>query len=130
MKPDNLELARKVFAASLAGDTDAMAALCTDTIQIRQNGGPTTDLASIQRLARAIRRVAPDLRYENTVTAETPHGFVEEHDVCVTLPDGTALRFPACIVATVENGRIATMHEYFDTGEVAPLSLAMARPAN
>ena len=127
---ENTEMAEKFFAASSSGDTDAMSALCAPDLVVRQNGGSEMPFASVARLAKAIRRVAPDFRYENPIRADTGNGFVEEHDVTGTLPDGTTFRLAVCVVATVANGKIATMHEYLDTGEAQLLMAALARPAN
>jgi len=61
----------------------------------------------------AVRHLcAPDL--ENPIRSETSNGFVEEHDVCGTLPDGTKLRFSACVVATVSESKITQLREYFE----------------
>ena len=124
----NTTLAESFFAASAAGDAAAMAALCSEDIAVRQNGGPTLGLAALTGLARAVKRVAPDFRYENPVRADTGLGFVEEHDVCGTLANGTAFRVAVCVVATVAGGRITSMHEYLDTAEAKPLLDALSAP--
>lgn len=127
---DNLDIATTFFAASSSGDTDAMNALCAEDLVVRQNGGAEMPFAAVARLAKAIRRVAPDFRYENAIRGDTGNGFVEEHDVAGTLPDGTTFRMAVCVVATVLNGKITTMHEYLDTAEAKPLMEALARRAN
>jgi len=38
------------------------------------------------------------------------------------LPDGTELRFTACVVATVNEGKITQLREYFDSAAVASLA--------
>ena len=124
----NTSLAESFFAASAAGDAAAMAALCADDIAVRQNSGPILGVAAVTGLARAVKRAAPDFRYENPVRSDTGGGFVEEHDVCGTLADGTSFRVAVCVVATVGGGRITSMHEYLDTAEAKPLFDALSRP--
>ncbi len=51
-----------------------------------------------------------------------PGGFLQEHVLHGTAPDGTAVAMPACIIATVGDARISRMHEYLDPAGVAALS--------
>lgn len=124
----NLELAQRFFAASSAGDTEAMASLCADDIVVRQNGGDALGLKALLRFAAAVKAAAPDFRYESPVRYDTGHGFVEEHDVCGTVPGGTSFQVAVCVVATTKDGKIATMNEYLDTGAARPLMEALTRP--
>src|SRR5512143_3742868 len=94
----NTTLAESFFAASAAGDATAMASLCSEDVAVRQNGGPTLGMAALTGLARAVTRVALDFRYENPVRCDTGVGFVEEHDVCGTLADGSTFRVAVCVV--------------------------------
>lgn len=73
----------------------------------------------------AVSGVVPDFRYEDRVVTGTDEGFVEEHMVCGTLPDGSALRLPACVVAEVRDGRIVRLREYLDTAAAAGLLQAL-----
>ncbi|MEO8538601.1 MAG: nuclear transport factor 2 family protein [bacterium] len=122
------EIAERFFTASAAGDPSAMTALCDPAVQVRQNSGATMGVTALTGLARAVKRAAPDFRYENALRSDTGTGFVEEHDVCGTLADGSTFRMAVCVVATVADGKITSMHEYLDTAEAAPLMAAMARP--
>lgn len=124
----NLELAQRFFAASSAGNTEAMAALCSDRILVQQNGGDALGLTALLGFAAAVKAAAPDFRYENAIRYDTGTGFVEEHDVRGTVKDGSAFKVAVCVVATVEDGRIATMHEYLDTAAARPLVEALSRP--
>lgn len=127
---ESTDLAQRFFAAASSGDEASLREVCVDGLVVRQNGGAEMPFAAVARLAKAIRRVAPDFRYENAIRADTGNGFVEEHDVAGTLPDGTTFRMAVCVVATVSNGKIATMHEYLDTADAAPLMAALTRRAN
>jgi ketosteroid isomerase-like protein len=124
----NSTVARQFFEASSAANLEAMAALCAPDVRVRQNSGPVGGVTALLGLAKAVKRVAPDFRYENAVRSDTGVGFVEEHDVCGTLSDGTAFRLAVCVVATVANGKITSMHEYLDTAGAAPLLAALSVP--
>lgn len=124
----NVELAEQFFAASSAGDATAMAAVCAPDIVVRQNGAAPLGLNGLLRFAAAVKAAAPDFRYENPVRYDTGAGFVEEHDVCGTVADGTAFRLAVCVVATVAEGKITSMHEYLDTAGARPLLAALSRP--
>ena len=78
-------------------------------------------LAIVSALVAAI----PDFRIENAVRSDTLAGFVEEHDLRGTLPDGTVYHLAVCVVASVQGGKIVAVHEYFDTAAAAGLFKAM-----
>ncbi len=124
----NLDLAQQFFAASAAGNTEAMAALCAPDIVVRQNGGEPLGLKALLRFAAAVKAAAPDFRYENPGRYDMGEGFVEEHSVRGTAPDGTTFTIAVCVVATVSNGKISSMNEYLDTAAARPLMEALARP--
>jgi len=93
---DNAEIAKQLFAA-LAGQDEA-----------------------------AVRRAVKDFRYEDAVRSTTETGFVEEHAVRGTLPDGTALELAVCVVATVKDGRVTDVREYLDSAASIGLAAALS----
>lgn len=120
------DLAERFFAAVTAGDTAAVKALCAPDVSTWQNtSGPST-LDGLVAFINAVRRVAPDMHYEKAVRVATETGFVEEHDFCATLTDGTAIRIPACVVGTVSAGLITGMREYVDGSGAGPLIKALS----
>ena len=122
----NDDIAEALFDAFEAGDADAARALCSKSRTASRNGGPAMDLESLLAFSTLVKRVIPDFHYENARRAITGDGFVEEHDVCGTLPDGSDLRVAACIVAEVRDGKVSDVREYIDT--VAAAGLADALP--
>lgn len=46
-------------------------------------------------------------------------GFVQQHRIEVTRPDGFVGKMDVCFVAYVRDGRISRIYEYFDTGRIA-----------
>jgi len=119
------DIARTFFVATAAGDKAAIRSLCSADLKASQNGAPPMDVDALARFAAAVKRVVPDFRYENAVRAETPTGFVEEHDVCGTLPDGTRMHVAVCVVADVSDGRITALREYLDSAAAAGLINAL-----
>jgi ketosteroid isomerase-like protein len=122
----NADLAIKFFEASSKGDEAALRALCDPGLEVRQNGGPNLGFDALLGLSNSVRRVAPDFRYENAIRVATDDGWVEEHDACGTVPDGTTFRIAACVVATVKDGNITSMHEYLDSAAARPLIKALS----
>jgi ketosteroid isomerase-like protein len=45
----------------------------------------------------------------------TPTGFVQQHTLLVTLPDGRRIRDLCCCLCKVEDGRISRMDAYHDS---------------
>jgi len=119
---NSVKLAEELFRAFADGDDDAVRHLCAPDLQAIQNGGAPMNLPTLLVFSAAVRSVVKDFRYENPIRSETSNGFVEEHDVCGTLPDGTKLRFSACVVATVSESKITQLREYFDSASVASLA--------
>lgn len=119
------EIARRFFVATAAGDAQAIKSVCSTDLTASQNGGPPMGVDALAKFAAAVHRRVPDFRYENAVRAATASGFVEEHDVCGTLPDGSHMRFAVCVVADVRDGVIHALREYADTVAAAGLLNAL-----
>ncbi len=64
----------------------------------------------------------PDMHYDEIRRQPTPTGFVQQHVLRGTAPDGTAVELPACLIVTIEGGRITRLDEYLDTKDAAALS--------
>ena len=121
------DIAASLFQAFIDGDKETARGLLAEDFEGIQNGGPPMDRATLLKFAAAFRSVVQGYRYENAVCSATPTGFVEEHDVCGTLPDGTELRIPACVVAEVSDGRITRLREYLDTAKAAAVMKALGQ---
>ncbi|BDI61587.1 nuclear transport factor 2 family protein [Qipengyuania nanhaisediminis] len=123
---ENVAIGRKLFDAFASGDLDTARALCAEGFRGQQNGGKAMDVASLLRFTAAVRAAVPDFRYEDALCEPTPTGFVEEHVVRGTLPDGSALAIHACVVGEVQGGRITALREYLDSGAAAGLIAALS----
>jgi ketosteroid isomerase-like protein len=111
---NHAELCRQLFTGLAADDKAATEAACAATLKATQNGAPAMGLADLQAFNHAVHKVVPDFHYEDCVCHVTDTGFVEEHRVCGTLPDGSALNLFACVVGDVEDGKIVALREYVD----------------
>ncbi|MEM1053525.1 MAG: nuclear transport factor 2 family protein [Pseudomonadota bacterium] len=122
---DRIKIARRFFAALEANDLESARALCADNFQGSQNGGPAIDLESLMQFTAAVHKVVPDFRYEDATRWETQGGFVEEHSVCGTLPDGDTFKLILCVVGEVAEGKIMKLREYVDSAAAAALLQAL-----
>ncbi|KXU30563.1 hypothetical protein A0J57_18575 [Sphingobium sp. 22B] len=58
-----------------------------------------------------------DLRYEGVRRYYTEDGYIQRHVVAGRKPDGTPFRVPGCFFATVRDGRLSRLDEYFDSAQ-------------
>ena len=111
----HVEIAKALFDAFTTGDDDAARALCAPDVQAIQNHQPPITLTQLLQFAAAVRGVATDYHYAEVVCTETPSGFVEEHSVRGTLPNGEQFRLPACVVGEVRDGLITQLQRRLHT---------------
>ena len=109
------KIARQFFAAAEAGDTKDLREVCAPDMTARQNNASAMGLTDLLHFTLAVKRAIPDFHYENCICSGTDSGFVEEHDIVGTLPDGNRLFMRLCVVAIIEGGQIVSMHEYADS---------------
>lgn len=124
---DMTDLSARFFGALAANDLETAQALCAPDFTGSQNGGPAMDAGTLMQFTGAVHTVVSGFRYEDAIRTATTSGFVEEHRVRGTLPDGSELDLMACVVAEVTDGRIAALREYVDTGAAAGLLKALGR---
>ena len=84
------------------------------------------DLDSVLGFASAVRGVVADFRYEDPLRSATTAGFVEEHRVRGSLPDGSVLDLAVCVVADIRDGMVSDLREYFDGVAAAGLVSALS----
>lgn len=123
---DNAEIAKQLFAALAGKDDPAVRRLCSPGLRVTQNNGRPMDLETLLRFSGAVGRVVTNFRYAEAVRTATETGFVEEHSVQGTLPNGKALDFRVCVVADVEDGTVTSVREYFDSAAATGLVSALA----
>ena len=62
-------------------------------------------------------KTLPDRNYRVTRREALPDGFLQQHVLEATLPDGTKWSMDACCVIKMENGLITRLDEYLDSAE-------------
>jgi len=120
------EICRRFFAALEINDIEAARGLCADGFSGSQNGGPAMDVCTLMQFTSAVHAVVSDFRYEEAVCMPTSNGFVEEHNVCGTLPGGDTFTLVLCVIGEVSDGKITKLREYVDTGAAASLLKALS----
>ena len=128
---ENLALADRFFRAIEAGDIAAVESIYAPDASIwHNNDRKSQSVAENLRTLAFVVRTLKERRYEVTSRSATADGFVQEHVLSGTLPDGTKFSLPAAIFVTVKDGRIAHLREYLDgadaNGAFAPFLSARA----
>ncbi|MBT8114877.1 MAG: nuclear transport factor 2 family protein [Arenicella sp.] len=123
---NNEQLAEALFDAFAAGDADKVRQLCAPDFEAHQNNGELITLEPLLQFALAVYGVVSNFRYDQAVRSATDSGFVEEHQVRGTLPDGSELDLAVCVVAEVSDGKVTRIREYFDTADAAGLVEALS----
>ena len=123
---ENNEIAEVLFRAFESGDAETVRSLCRADMKTIQNLNPPMDLETLLEFASAVNKVVPDLHYADVKRSATDTGFVEEHSVLGTLPDGSELRIAACVVGDVSEGKISSLREYLDTSAAEGLFKALS----
>jgi len=67
-----------------------------------------------------------DRRYDEIRRVITPDGYIQQHVLRGTAPDGTAVEVPAVLRVYCDGERISRIEEYLDTAQTAALT---RRPA-
>ena len=122
MTAETIALAERFMRALEANDVDTIRACYAPDAAIWHNfDGETQTVEQNMRTLGWVDKKLKNRRYEIVARQIFPGGYVQQHVLNGTLADGTAFRMPACVVVSVENGRIAKLEEYLDSAHVEPL---------
>lgn len=124
MTPEKIEsIAQHLMEAIQAGDGERMRTFYAPGAKIWHN----TDRKE-QTIDDNIRvldwfvRTLPDRNYAVSRREALPDGFVQQHVLSATLPDGTKWDTHACVVVKMDNdGKITRLDEYLDGVQSAKL---------
>ena len=120
---ETLALADRMFTAIEAGDLDAVRETYDpDIVGWANFDDRAQDRERSLRVLGWLCSKLADRRYEVKRRDVIPGGFLQEHVLHGTAPDGSAVAMPACIVASVEAGLITRINEYLDPVGVSALS--------
>lgn len=123
MTPQEIEaFAERFVAAVQAGDGDLMRTFYAPGAAIWHNtDGIEQTIDDNVKVLEWFVRTLPDRTY--TVLRREPlsDGFVQQHILSATLPDGTPWQMDACVVVRMEGGKITRLDEYIDSAAGAKL---------
>ncbi|GAA3456545.1 nuclear transport factor 2 family protein [Dactylosporangium matsuzakiense] len=119
----SLALAERLVAAIDANDLDALRnEVYTPDIVVWHNDDQHEQRVDENlKVLNWLHRKVADKRYEDVVRHPTPTGYVEQHVLRGTAPNGTELEIHACLVVRVRDGRVARIDEYLDSRAAAAL---------
>jgi ketosteroid isomerase-like protein len=118
-----LELADRMFRAIEQGDLDALRGCYDPDIIVWANfDGKEQNIDQSMRLVGWLCSKLDQRHYDVQRREIIPGGFLQEHILRAVAPDGTDIAMPACIIATVADGRVTRIHEYLDPAGVGALT--------
>ncbi len=118
----NLQVAQQLVERLLAKDVDGVADLyCDDMTAWRNSDGRTLVKKQALKVVKILTGNLDDLHYENVRVTPTADGYVQQHTMKCTAPNGQPVEAHVCMIATLENGKIKHVSEYMDTAQMAPL---------
>ncbi len=118
-----LDVAERMFRAIEQADLVALRACYAPGVRVWTNfDDRTIGVDDALRTVDWLTERLVDRRYEVKRREPIEGGFLQEHVLRGTAPDGTEIALPACIVATVEGDHITVIHEYLDPSGAAALA--------
>jgi ketosteroid isomerase-like protein len=119
---DVLDLADRFIRAVEAGDLETVRAIYAPDAVIWHNHDrkETTVEENLRVLAWMANKVTGK-SYEDIRRQETDTGYVQQHVLKGTAPNGRSFEVAACLVVEVRSGRIVRLDEYLDSGAIEPL---------
>ncbi len=119
---ESIAIAQMLVDRLLAGDANGVGDLYSDEMTAwRNSDGRTLVKKQALKVVRILTGSLQDLRYENIKVTPTVSGFVQQHTMKCTAPNGEPVEAHVCMIATIEDGKIQHVSEYMDTAQMAPL---------
>ena len=119
---DYIAFAKKFVGAIQSGDTDTVRACYHPDAKLwHNNDGIEQTVDQNMKVLDWFIRALPDRNYRVTRLEALPDGFMQQHVLEATLPDGTKWAMDACVVVKMENGVITRLDEYIDSAKSAQL---------
>ncbi|WP_375291297.1 nuclear transport factor 2 family protein [Qipengyuania sp.] len=115
------EFAAHFVDAVQRGDAEAMRACYAPDGVIWHNTNGEQSLDDNVKTLNWFVQTLPDRKYNVLRREVIPNGFVQQHILSATLPNGEAWQMDACVVVSLENGKIKRLDEYLDSAAGAKL---------
>lgn len=118
-----LDLAQRFMGAIESGDVATVRACYAPDARIwHNNDGKEQSVDQNMRTLEWFMRKLPDRHYRVLRREALKDGFLQQHVLEATLPDGVAWAMPACVVVTMTDGLITRLDEYLDSAHAAALA--------
>lgn len=119
---DYIAFAKTFVGAIQSGDTDTVRACYHPDAKLwHNNDGIEQTVDQNMKVLDWFIRALPDRNYRVTRLEALPDGFMQQHVLEATLPDGTKWSMDACVVVRMENGVITRLDEYIDSAKSSQL---------
>jgi ketosteroid isomerase-like protein len=119
-----LELAKSLLDSVERGDVETMTTFFAPGATIWHNFDEVD--GTVEQTAgflRAVLTKVTRVRYEERRCSVTQSGFVHQHLFTAQRnDDGVRVRIPACLIASIEDGKITRVEEYMDSAHLAELT--------
>ena len=117
-----LDFAERFVGAIQSGDTETVRACYAPDAKLwHNNDGIEQTVDQNMKVLDWFIRTLPDRNYRVIRREALPDGFMQQHVLEATLPDGTKWAMDACVVVKVENGVITRLDEYLDSAKSGAL---------
>ena len=119
---EHLDFAERFVSAIQTGDTATVRACYHPDAKLWHNtDGIEQTVDQNMKVLDWFIRTLPDRNYRVVRRESLPDGFLQQHVLEATLPDGTKWAMDACVVIKIEDGRITRLDEYMDSAKGAQL---------
>jgi len=119
---DHLDFAKRFVDAIQAGDAEAVRACYHPDAKLWHNSdGIEQTVDQNMKVLDWFVRTLPDRNYRVLRREALPDGFMQQHVLEATLPDGSKWAMDACVVVRIEDGLITRLDEYLDSARSAEL---------
>lgn len=117
-----LDFAERFVGAIQSGDTATVRACYAPDAKLWHNSdGIEQTVDQNMKVLDWFIRTLPDRNYRVVRREPLPDGFLQQHVLEATLPDGSKWAMDACVVVKIENGLITRLDEYLDSARSAEL---------
>lgn len=118
-----LAFAERFVDAIEGGDVEAVRACYAPDAKIwHNNDGLEQTVDQNIKVLNWFMRKLPDRKYRIVRREALSDGFLQQHVLEATLPDGRPFKMSACCVIRMQGGLITRLDEYIDSAEAAQLN--------
>ena len=118
-----IELARRLVRALNEKDEATIREIYSPDARIWHNfDGKYQTIDENMRGMYWIHKRLSGIDYDVVSLTEIPGGYLQEHVLRGKLASGEDFAMPACVICTVQDGRVVSLREYLDLTHTKPLT--------